>query len=223
MELFLERQSRILITFKHIFCWERSSLIFFGRGAKHHVCNIYAYIQKISYFHVFLEKDHLSFFVQRNNIMFSGEKMLTFQGRQERSYPSTIFLKRPSFQNIWRKYHISMYFFRQRSSFIFRLKNKMIFSGEKTSSFLIIQERSYSGAIFLEWPSFQDIWKKKTWFFVQCIVCIACKVYVIAKKKHITEKYIKQKWSLYRPLWYTNYDIQPWAELIMHFKLLLKY
>ena len=32
----------------------------------------------------------------------------------------------------------------------------------------MIQERSYSSAIFLERLSFQNIWKKKIWFFVQC-------------------------------------------------------
>ena len=63
--------------------------------------------------------------------MFSGEKIPSFQIIQERSYSSAIFLKRPSFQNIWRKYLISMYvFFRERSSFILRLKNKIIFSGK---------------------------------------------------------------------------------------------
>ena len=31
----------------------------------------------------------------------------------------------------------------------------------------MIQERSYSSAILLEIPSFQNIWKKKIWFFVQ--------------------------------------------------------
>ena len=32
----------------------------------------------------------------------------------------------------------------------------------------MIQERSYSSAIILEKSSFQNIWKKKIWFFVQC-------------------------------------------------------
>ena len=45
---------------------------------------------------------------------------------------------------------------------------KIIFSGKKISPFLIIQERSYSSSIFLERPSFQDVWKKKIWFSVQC-------------------------------------------------------
>ena len=36
------------------------------------------------------------------------------------------------------------------------------------SSFPIIQERSYSSAVFLGRPSFQDVRKKKIWFSVQC-------------------------------------------------------
>ena len=33
----------------------------------------------------------------------------------------------------------------------------------------MIQEGSYSSAIFLEMPYFQKIWKKKIWVFVQCM------------------------------------------------------
>ena len=38
------------------------------------------------------------------------------------------------------------------------------------SCFLIIQERSYSSAIFLQRQSFQNIWKKKIQFFAQCVM-----------------------------------------------------
>ena len=48
------------------------------------------------------------------------------------------------------------------------------FREKEISSFPIIQERSYSTAIFLERPSFQDVRKKKVWFIVQCIFsCIS--------------------------------------------------
>ena len=49
------------------------------------------------YFHVFLEKDHLPFFIQRKNVIFFIDQII-----QERSYSSEIFLERPSFQNIWK-------------------------------------------------------------------------------------------------------------------------
>ena len=38
----------------------------------------------------------------------------------------------------------------------------------------MILERSYSGAIFLGRPSFQNIWKKKIWLSVQCMKDLAC-------------------------------------------------
>ena len=60
-------------------------------------------------------------------------------------------------------------FFWEISSFIFRLRCQLIFSGKRNMIFLdntrkIIFQRSF----FLEKPSFQDIWKRKIWFFVQC-------------------------------------------------------
>ena len=45
-------------------------------------------------------------------------------------------MDRPSFRNIWRIYHTSMYFFWKRSSFIFRLKNNIISSGKRNIIFL---------------------------------------------------------------------------------------
>ena len=60
-----------------VFLREKITFDFFSRGAYYHVCNIYTYIKKISYFHVFLEKDHLSFSVQGKN-MFSRKKYTIF-------------------------------------------------------------------------------------------------------------------------------------------------
>ena len=76
------------------------------------------------------------------------------------------FFERPTFQNIWRKHYISMYLFWERSSFLFHLKNKSYFREKEISSFLIIQEKSYCIAIFLERPYFRNNWKKKILFFV---------------------------------------------------------
>ena len=45
------------------------------------------------------------------------------------------FLEIPSFQKVWRKYHISVYFFWKRSSFIFLLRCKIIFSGKRNTIF----------------------------------------------------------------------------------------
>ena len=53
--------------------------------------------------------------------------MLSFLMTEERSYSSASFLKIRPFQEIWIIYYISIYFFWERSSSIFRLKNKIIF------------------------------------------------------------------------------------------------
>ena len=51
-------------------------------------------------------------------------------------------------------------------SFIFRLKNKIKFLGKRNIIFLDInkQEWSYSSALYLGRPCFQNIWKMKIWF-----------------------------------------------------------
>ena len=96
-----------------------------------------------------------------------GKKIPSFQIIQERScagaapFGKTIFsegLKKISyFRVFFKKDHLSFSVQRVRS----------YFREKEISSFLIIQERSYSSAIFLERPSFQDAWKKKIWFSVQ--------------------------------------------------------
>ena len=78
----------------------------------------------------------------------------------------------PSWEDhLFRKFEENIIFsciFKERSSFIFGLRCKIIFSRKRNIIFPIIQERLYSSAIFLERPSFQDVWKKKIWFSVQC-------------------------------------------------------
>ena len=60
-------------------------------------------------------------------------------------------------------------FFFEKDHFLFSvLRIKSYFREKEISSFLIIQKRSYSNAIFLEIPSFQSIWRKRVRFFVQC-------------------------------------------------------
>ena len=54
---------------------------------------------------------------------------------------------------------------RERPSFTFcPWKKDHVFGKKEISSFPIIQERSYSSAIFFERPSFQDVWKRKYGF-----------------------------------------------------------
>ena len=114
----------------------------------------------------FFEKDHLSFSVRRKNITFLIKRNATFPDDTRKIIFQCNFFKRPSFQNIWRKY-ISMYFF-EKDHHSFSILRIIYFREKEMSFFLIIQERSYSSAIFLERPSFRNIWKKKICFFVLC-------------------------------------------------------
>ena len=52
------------------FCGIRPSLTFFDRGAWRHVCHICTCTQKMSYFHLFLEKHRLSLSAQGKSIKF---------------------------------------------------------------------------------------------------------------------------------------------------------
>ena len=117
------------------FCGIRPSLIFLTRGAGGggawcHVCNTRGYTQKISYFHVFFEKDHLSLSVQEK-ISYFWEKNTIFQIIQEMSYPSSALFEKTIFSERLKKISYFRVFFWERSSFIFRLRGKIIFSRKR--------------------------------------------------------------------------------------------
>ena len=78
-----------------------------------------------------------------------------------------------------------MYFF-EKDHLSFSVSGVRSYLREKEIwSFSIIQERSYSSEIFLERPSFQDVWKKKIWFSVQCYYVSDIQVYI----EYIIKKY----------------------------------
>ena len=108
-------------------------------------------------------------FPSREKIRCFQEKMPPFQTVQERSCPGAILFEKTTFSKYLKKISYFHVFFWERSSFIFRLGLRSYFQEKEISYFKIIQERSNSSAIFLERPSFQDVWKKKTWFSVQFV------------------------------------------------------
>ena len=59
----------------------------------------------------------------------------------------------------YRKHHISMYFLNNIISHFSSVKKISYFRKKEMHSFLIISERSYSSAIFLERSSFRKIWR----------------------------------------------------------------
>ena len=110
-------RSRMSVIFKCIF------------PVEYHICNIYTYIQKISYFHVFLGKDHLSFSVQRKNIIFPGKNTI-FPNNIKKIIFKRDFFGKTIFSGDLKEISYFHLFFRETSSFIFRLRNKIIFSGK---------------------------------------------------------------------------------------------
>ena len=153
-------------TFKRIFSG-RGHCFFCQKGNATFVTLMHIY-RKYHISMYFLIKIIFFHFPLRKNYHISRKKEIPyFQILQKIPCSGANFLGRPSFQNIWKKHHISKYCFWERSSFFLHLKNKIIFREKEISSSLIIQKRSYFSTIFLERPSLQNIWKKKTRFFVQ--------------------------------------------------------
>ena len=97
-----------------------------------------------------------------------GKEIPSLQIIEQWSCPGVALFEKTIFSESLKKISYLRVFFWKRSSFIFHLRGKIIFSGKRRMIFPeIIQERSYSSAIFLERPSFQNVWKNKIWFSVQ--------------------------------------------------------
>ena len=106
---------------------------------------------------------------QGKKVMFSGKKIPTFQIIQEKSCAGAApFGKTISSEGLKKISYFRVFFKKDHLSFSIQ-HVRSYFREKEISSFPIIQERSYSTAIFLERPSFQDVRKKKIWFFVQCV------------------------------------------------------
>ena len=160
MELFLECQSRVPMTFRCIFA-----------GCDH----------LWFFFHVFLEKDGLSFSVQGKGAKFSGKKPI-FPDNTKKIMFGWNFLKRSNFQNTWRKYHISMYSFEKNhvSFSVEWVRSYFLEKGRR--SFQIIEERWYSSDFIKKDFSINHniiacylyIWKKIPW--------ISCSVWIVFKR-----------------------------------------
>ena len=96
--------SRYLITFNCIFSGEDDLWFFF----------FFFLIIFVTLIHIF-RKYHISMYLLRKTIFHfpSKEKISYFPEKNTRKiiFQCNLFWKRPSFQGIWKKYHISIYFF----------------------------------------------------------------------------------------------------------------
>ena len=101
-------------------------------------CNTYAYIQKIAYFHVLFDKDHLlSFSAQRKTIIFYGEKKYHLSRYYKKDRDQVrIFWKDHLFRTFKENFiFASIFVFWERSSFLLHLKNNVIFLGKSNITF----------------------------------------------------------------------------------------
>ena len=126
---------------------KKSSLLFSQKGNFIFVGerNItFANVQKHNISMYFFDKDHLSFSVRKKSIIFSGKRNAIFSyDIRKITFQCNFFGK-----TIFSEHFKNISFFLRK--IIFHLPPNIIFSGKKISSFLMIQERSYSIAIFLE-------------------------------------------------------------------------
>ena len=105
----------------------------------------------------------------KNNIIFPGDRNVIFPDNWRKMLFHINFFGKITFSGNLQKISYFNIFFPQRSSFIFCLKNKIIFSGNRNIIFPDNARKIIFHCIFfLERPSFKDNWKKKIWFFVQC-------------------------------------------------------
>ena len=95
--------------------WDKTILDFFWLRGVTHVCNTRTCTPKILYFHVFLEKGHLSLPAKGKKFMFSGEKKPSFQIIQERSCPSAALFEKTIFSGSLMKISYFRAFLQQRT------------------------------------------------------------------------------------------------------------
>ena len=138
--------SIVYISFSVFLCW-----------AMHHLS---MYFLRKTVFH-FLPREKRSCF---------WEKIPSFQIIQERSCAGAALFGKTIFSEGLKKISYFRVFFKKDHLSFPASGVRLYFREKEISFFPIIQERSYSSPIFLERPSFQDVWKKKIWFSVQCII-----------------------------------------------------
>ena len=162
LQFFLGCQSRVSVTF----CGIGSSLIFFltgGRGTYQIENTMFPCISwgKSSLSLSLSLTFSLSFSV-REKIPCFREKNTTFPDSTKKIISQLDpFWEDHLFRTFKENIIFSCIFFLERLSFIFLLRVRSYFRLKEISSFPIMQERSYSSAIFLERPCFQDVCKKK--------------------------------------------------------------
>ena len=141
-----------------VFFGKRSSLLFWQKGNFIFVGKrntTFTNIQKTSYFHTFFEKYHLSFSVCKKHHIFGKKKCHLSSWYKKDHIPVQFFWKDHLFRT-FEEYIIFHVSFWERLSFIFRLKNNIIFLGKRNIIFpddtrkIIFQCNFFGKNIFAE-------------------------------------------------------------------------
>ena len=110
-----------------------------------------------------------------------GKKIPSFEIIQERSCAGTALFGKTIFSEGLKEISYFLVFSLERSSFIFRLRYKIIFLGKRNIIFPDNARKIIFQRNFLERPSFQDVWKKKLWFSVQCYINFHIRFFKLTK------------------------------------------
>ena len=121
-------------------------------------------IPKTLYFYILFEKYHLSFSVHKKNIIFSGKRNVIFPHDIRKIIFQCNFLGKTIFsEHLKNISYFHMFFFWERASFIFRLKNNIIVSGKRDIIFpddtkkIIFQWDFFGKIIFSEHLKKEDM------------------------------------------------------------------
>ena len=128
-------------------------------------------IQKISYFHVIFEKDHLLFSFRKKNIIFSEKRNAISPDDRRKIMFQGDFFEKTIFSEHLKNISYFHAFFRERSSFIFCLKNKIIFSGKRNIIFPDDTRKIIFQCNFFEKTIFSKHFEKENMFF-RAVICL---------------------------------------------------
>ena len=157
-----------------VFFGKRSSLLLWQKGnfifVEKRIPSLLN-IQKTSYFHVFFEKDHLSFSVRKKNIIFSGKRNAIFPHDIRKIIFQCNFFGKTIFSEHLKNISYFHVFFWERSYFISRLKNKIIFSWKRNTIFpddtrkIVFQCELFGKTIFSEHLENKNMVFRSVWGF----------------------------------------------------------
>ena len=197
--------------------------------------NLWFFLQKgniifVTFIHIY-KKYHISMYFLRNiisnfpskekNVIFSGKKVPSFQIIQERSYSSAISFGKTIFLGDLKKISNLHVFFWEKSSFIFRIKIKIIFPGKRNIIFPNnATEKIIFQCYFFRKTIFSEHLKKVSYLHVFCLRKIifhfpSKNKMMLSRKRNIifldnTRKIISQDEFLERPSFQSIWKKKIW-------------